>query len=118
MIEKLKAYEETPSGYKHPENRVQDKINELVDAVNSLRDDCNVLMGYIAPENKCEPVENTQMLETTEKLERTRKALDVAVDALKEIRDAKFYDSMATYECLTYTAHEALEQITALEQKD
>lgn len=31
------------------------KINELVDAVNSLRDDCNLLMGYIAPENKCEP---------------------------------------------------------------
>lgn len=31
------------------------KINELVDAVNSLRDDCNLLMGYIAPEDKCEP---------------------------------------------------------------
>lgn len=26
------------------------KINEVVDAVNSLRDDCNLLMGYIAPE--------------------------------------------------------------------
>lgn len=33
---------------------VGSKINELVDAVNSLRDDCNLLMGYIAPEAKCE----------------------------------------------------------------
>lgn len=37
MIEKLKVYEETPSGYKHPENTIQDKINELVDAVNSIQ---------------------------------------------------------------------------------
>lgn len=34
------------------------KINEVIDVVNSLRDDCNLLMGYIAPENKCEPAEN------------------------------------------------------------
>lgn len=39
---------------------MQVTINELVDAVNSLRDDCNLLMGYIAPENKCEPAENRQ----------------------------------------------------------
>ena len=39
-------------------NTLVQKINELVDAVNSLRDDCNLLMGYIAPENKCEPAEN------------------------------------------------------------
>ena len=38
MIEKLKIYEETPSGYKHPENLIQDKINELVDAVNGILD--------------------------------------------------------------------------------
>ena len=37
MIEKLKVYEETPSGYKHPENTIQDKINELVDAINELQ---------------------------------------------------------------------------------
>lgn len=42
------------------DEETQDKINELVDAVNSLRDDCNLLMGYIAPENKCEPAENSQ----------------------------------------------------------
>ena len=35
------------------DEEMQEKINELVDAVNSLRDDCNLLMGYIAPENKC-----------------------------------------------------------------
>lgn len=34
MIEKLKAYEETPSGYKHPENLIQDKINEIIDYLN------------------------------------------------------------------------------------
>lgn len=38
MIEKLKVYEETPSGYKHPENTIQDKINELVDAINKYED--------------------------------------------------------------------------------
>ena len=37
MIEKIKVYEETPSGYKHPENKIQDKINELIDAVNELQ---------------------------------------------------------------------------------
>ena len=36
MIEKIKVYGETPSGYKHPENKIQDKINELVDAVNGI----------------------------------------------------------------------------------
>lgn len=37
MIEKLQIYKETPSGYKHPENLLQDKINEVVDAVNKLQ---------------------------------------------------------------------------------
>ena len=36
MIKKLEVYEETPSGYKHPENIIQEKINELVDAVNEI----------------------------------------------------------------------------------
>ncbi len=31
-----------------------ERLNEVIDAVNSLRDDCNLLMGYIAPEDKCE----------------------------------------------------------------
>ena len=50
MIEKLEALD----GLQH---NWLDKINELVDAVNSLRDDCNLLMGYIAPEDKCEPAD-------------------------------------------------------------
>ena len=57
MIEKLKptitGFDEKP---KMPNAcEYLEKINELVDAVNSLRDDCNLLMGYIAPEDKCEP---------------------------------------------------------------
>ena len=57
---------------------------------------------------------HTQMLKTTEKLERTRKALDVAVDALKEIKDGKTPVSLGIY----MDINDALEQITALEQKD
>jgi hypothetical protein len=36
MIEKLKVYEETPSGYKHLENIIQDKINEIIDLLNAI----------------------------------------------------------------------------------
>lgn len=52
---------------------------------------------------------HTQMLKTTEKLERTRKALDVAVDALKRT------DWCAQDYAI---AQEALKEITALKQKD
>lgn len=66
MIEKLKTinpYDETEidmdinsvAGLVYENTPLVQKINELVDAVNSLRDDCNLLMGYIAPEDKCEP---------------------------------------------------------------
>ena len=47
-------------------------------------------------------------------LERTRKVLDVAVDALKEIKDGKFPVSLGIY----MDINDTLEQITALEQKD
>lgn len=47
MIEKLKI---TAS-----DTAIILKINELVDTVNSLRDDCNLLMGYIAPEDGSRP---------------------------------------------------------------
>lgn len=50
---------------------------------------------------------------------RTRKALDVAVDALKEYEDRDSYDCNGDWcGCEYSTAHKALEQITALEQKD
>lgn len=47
-------------------------------------------------------------------IERTRKALDVAVDALKQIKDGKIPVSLGIY----MDINDALEQITALEQKD
>lgn len=48
------------------------------------------------------------------KLERTRKALDVAVDALKEIKDGKIPVSLG----ICMDINDALEQITELEQKE
>lgn len=51
-----------------------------------------------------------KITELETELERTRKALDVAVDALKKIADAPIGYCMF--------AEEALEQITAPEQKD
>ena len=48
-----------------------------------------------------------ELINTVNELEHTRKALDISVDALKEINDS-FESIMA----------KALEQITALEQKD
>lgn len=49
--------------------------------------------------------------ETLKELERTRKALEIAVDALKIAKDC-----CSDYS-IEYLAHKALEQITALEQK-
>lgn len=52
-------------------------------------------------------------------LERTRKALDIAVDALEEYEDADSYDCDGNWCSLKYsTAHNALKQIRALEQKE
>lgn len=62
MIKKLELYEETPSGYKHPENIIQDKINELVDWINQV--DGKVI--------KCESVQN---MDTEQKLEKCIKLL-------------------------------------------
>lgn len=51
------------------------------------------------------------------KLERTRKALEIAVDALNTIK-GKHDPRCAVYHIDEKTAYDALEQITALEQKD
>ena len=57
--------------------------------------------------------------ETYDILIRTHKALDVAVDALKEYEDRDSYDCNGDWcGCEYSTAHKALEQITALDQKD
>lgn len=74
---------------------------------------------------------HTQMLKTTEKLERTRKALEIAVDALKSAhdyyeyciqRDKDYGGDDINWDCTAMNMDndisEALEQITALEQKD
>ena len=78
MIEKLKVYEETPSGYKHPENIVQEKINELVDAVNSIQK--HLWIHY-----ELKTLGESSLVNTQVELELTKKKLDIAVDALKEI---------------------------------
>lgn len=52
-------------------------------------------------------------------LERTRKALDVAVYALKEYEDRDSYDCDGNWcGCEHSTAHKALTKITAPEQKE
>lgn len=48
----------------------------------------------------------------------TRKALDIAVDALEEYENADSYDCDGNWcGCKYSTAHDALKQIRALEQK-
>lgn len=57
--------------------------------------------------------------ELWQELIRTRKALEIAKDALNEYEDRDSYDCNGDWcGCEHSTAHEALEQITALEQKD
>lgn len=54
-----------------------------------------------------------------QKLKNTRKALEIAVVALEDYEDRDSYDCNGDWcGCEHSTAHEALEQITALEQKD
>ena len=54
-----------------------------------------------------------------QQLERALKALEIAKDALNEYEDRDSYDCNGDWcGCEHSTAHEALEQITALEQKD
>ena len=62
--------------HKHPINLqgTKELWQELINTKELLEIEC-------AEHSMC----HTQMLKTTEKLERTRKALDVAVDALREI---------------------------------
>lgn len=71
-------------------------------------------ISYLYQDSKSKTIRGLadDFLSTHKELERTRKALDVAVDALKIAQDCC---SDYSIECL---AHETLEQITALEQKD
>lgn len=133
--------------YEYPDTTaLVGKINELVDAVNGILDYAPLEMAMKAEPKPAENVltmvdnqvtanlpnidagelaflskENSELkdeidiLET--KLERTRKALDVAVDALKWIHET--YNLGMGYEAAIMEKCEfALDQITALEQKE
>lgn len=116
------------------------KLNELVDAVNELHEEAENnarirakhenLIDTLVEENNIHErqIDELQMKAEPEKYEmcdepmpqelldllcRTRKALEIAVDALKKIKE-ECYD---TTDVLLYT-NKALEQITTLEQKD
>lgn len=61
------------------------------------------------------------LVKRTKELDSTRKALDVAVDALKLFDSGKYTPQSDAYGLkrdASRLAHKALEQITALEQKD
>ena len=91
-----------------------------------------VVMGYLCPNPDCKKAEKLKgNAEFWQKLIRTRKALDVAVDALKSAHDYyeyciqrdKDYDGDdINWDCTAMNMDndisEALKQITALEQKD
>ena len=111
------------------EYAMQEKINELVDAVNDLcvrvpvvESRVSILEENAHPTAKVEPKENiytkTCRMDkefAEEELDRTRKALDVAVNALKEIHLPKQWCPVFAEQEI---AKKALDQITALEQKD
>ena len=72
-----------------------------------------VVMGYLCPNPDCKKVLKGNA-EFWQELIRTRKALDVAVDALK------YANKCIKGGCVNWETEidKALEQITALEQKD
>lgn len=74
---------------------------------------------YMCRNPNCKHLLGFGTKELWQELIRTRKALDVSVDALKEYEDRDSYDCNGDWcGCEYSTAHKALEQITALEQKD
>ena len=109
MIEKL------PEIQIHSCAKINEKLNEVIDWINDVStlritdkqvtaNLPNIDAGELAFLSK----ENSDL---KDELERTRKALDVAVDALKDF-SIHPDDSVKKY------AKKTLEQITALEQKD
>lgn len=69
---------------------------------------------------KCEMCDEMMPQELLDLLDRTRKALEIAVDALKAITAPALQVNygMRGYTACKIIAESALEQITALEQKD
>lgn len=80
---------------------IMDKLNELVDAVNGILD-------YA-------PLEMAMKAEPKTELERTRKALELAVTGLK---NCKTRDHIGAVCRTPEYVDKILEQITALEQKE
>lgn len=67
----------------------------------------------------CPKCKNIANIDLWQELIRTRKALEIAVDALEDYEDRDSYDCNGDWcGCEHSTAHETLEQITALEQKE
>ena len=81
MIEKIGLLSGTAT---QTELFLAEKINALTDAVNSLRDDCNLLMGYIAPENKCEPTETPTNSKMENVAENGKCAKNAQVDEIEQ----------------------------------
>lgn len=69
----------------------------------------------VCAEFDCEETMALALIATRNELERTRKALEIAVDALKRIKEPTAWGTLYQEQEL---ATEALEQITALEQKE
>ena len=78
--------------------------------------------GTICRYNPDCPIHDTPVpTEVLELLDRTRKALDVAVDALKDnLSQANFTQMLdaSRFHCIRTKCESALAEITALEQKD
>lgn len=111
MVEKLNYGWQAGGGYIEPtRERVCDKINEIVDVVNELQTKVNKMAqnpNFAQPEVK--------------ELERTRRALEIAVDALKDnLSQANFREMLdaSRFHCIRTKCEFALAEITALEQKE
>ena len=144
MIEKLVIQKLTIAGkkYEYPDiPALVDKINELVDTVNELQEEAennariradhehkieNLQKDY---DNVCIWVGEQKLKTPADPYEEQRKALDVAVDALKTAHE--YYQNCVIREkqpqeinwyCtamnMDIDIFKALEQITALEQKE
>lgn len=111
MIEKL------PEIQIHSCAKINEKLNEVIDWINNVSalrvtdkqvtaNMPNIDAGELAFLSK----ENTEL---KDELERTRKALDVAVDALKEIKDGKVPVSLG----INMDINDALDKITALTKR-
>ena len=110
MIDKL------PEIQIHSCVKINEKLNEVIDWINDAGE-----LAFLSKENS-ELKDEIDILETD--LERTRKALDVAVDALKDICCVYTGDQTTKPSTMFGRAASALnkiqelEQITALEQKE